>query len=67
MLMCYLNSLGPPVIASQLSDTSMDSEFLHKNNRFQEKADEAGVILVVLSKEFAMSKTCMQQVGNRWV
>ena len=52
------------MIASQLSDTSMDSEFQHKNNRFQAKADEAGVILVVLSKEFARSKTCMQQVGD---
>ena len=30
--------------------------------KFQEKADDAGVVLFLLSKSFAQSKTCRQQV-----
>ena len=29
---------------------------------FQEKADDAGIVIVVISKAFSMSKTCQQQV-----
>jgi hypothetical protein len=31
--------------------------------RFQEKADEAGVVVFIVSKDFIESKTCRQQVG----
>ncbi|XP_070541389.1 uncharacterized protein [Ptychodera flava] len=52
---------GPSL--SQLSHSSNDS-FNASDERsiFQEKADEAGVVVFVLSKAFAESKTCQQQV-----
>ncbi|KAL3864953.1 hypothetical protein ACJMK2_006594 [Sinanodonta woodiana] len=40
----------------------VDNQQLASLQRFQEKADEAGVILFVLSKAFAKSRTCQQQV-----
>ncbi|XP_069139992.1 uncharacterized protein [Argopecten irradians] len=60
----YPDSLpsSPTVRFSQSSQTSLCEE--EKNNIavFQEKADDAGVILAVLSEEFGKSRTCQQQV-----
>ncbi|XP_064603291.1 uncharacterized protein LOC135468797 isoform X2 [Liolophura sinensis] len=39
------------------TDSSVDSR-----KQFQEKANEAGLVIVVLSQSFALSKTCQQQV-----
>ena len=47
-----------------LSQTSVEMDPKDKDRQriFQEKADEAGVIIVVLSKAFAISKISQQQV-----
>ena len=34
--------------------------------KFQEKADEAGLVIFILSKDFAKSKTSKQQVYNHF-
>ena len=51
---------------SQLSQSTQDYDMdpLAQDSRvkFQEKADEAGVVIFLLSKAFASSKTSQQQV-----
>ncbi|XP_077992393.1 uncharacterized protein LOC144446494 isoform X2 [Glandiceps talaboti] len=51
---------GPSL--SQLSHSSNDSNTMDERSIFQEKADEAGVVVFILSKAFAKSQTCQQQV-----
>ena len=48
-------------LCSQTS-VEMDPKDKDRQRIFQEKADEAGVIIVVLSKAFAVSKISQQQV-----
>lgn len=51
-------------LMSQMSQDSLDLNPIDKEHRlaFQRKADEAGVVIFVLSKAFAESKTSKQQV-----
>ncbi|XP_033756585.1 uncharacterized protein LOC117339220 [Pecten maximus] len=60
----YPDSLpsSPTVRLSQSSQTSLCEEEQNNNSVFQEKADDAGVILAVLSEQFGASRTCQQQV-----
>ena len=62
----------PSAAFSQMSQDSqelLDSDALAKDSRiqFQEHADEACVVVFLLSEAFAASRTCQQQVGMlRW-
>ncbi|OWF48276.1 hypothetical protein KP79_PYT17162 [Mizuhopecten yessoensis] len=53
---------SPTVRLSQSSQTSLCEEEQDNNAVFQEKADDAGVILAILSQQFGASRTCQQQV-----
>jgi hypothetical protein len=58
----------PLVCLSQLSQLSMSPETDPKKQdlrkQFQQKIDEAGVVIFVLSKTYAKSKTCRMQVRS---
>ncbi|XP_060076948.1 uncharacterized protein LOC132556554 [Ylistrum balloti] len=60
----YPDSLpsSPPGRLSQSSQVSLCEEEQNNNAVFQEKADDAGVILAILSEQFGASRTCQQQV-----
>ena len=64
-LNCYRDLLSVMPFLSQLDDSShhIDGASSHRLLQFQEKADEAGVIVFVLSKAFAQSKTSQQHVS----
>ena len=66
VLLCFLLfvdlCLSQCLLSSQTS-VEMDPKDKDRQRIFQEKADEAGVIIVVLSKAFAVSKISQQQVG----
>ncbi len=55
-LLCFSQAL-----ASQVS-LPMSPHAMEQQRRFQEKADEAGVVIFVMSKAFAISKISQQQV-----
>lgn len=52
-------SLSQASHCGALSDVECESR-----QKFQEKADDAGIIVFVVSRDFILSKTCQQQVSN---
>ena len=57
-------TLQSPIVYITGADEKNGYESTNNNQLFQEKADEAGVIIVVVSKSFSRSKTCQQQVST---
>ena len=49
----------------EMGETDVDALSPEPVKQFVAKADEAGVVVFVLSKAFASSITCKEQVGSR--
>ena len=63
--MCYFLKMTSRFLLNSGGDFVKNGcDSICSNQLFQAKADEAGVIIVVLSEAFSRSKTCQQQVSR---